>query len=157
MPSQPARMRCGKLRYTDGADLSHSRNPHECAVANHSSSIFDSSISVATRTNALWQSTEYSAYWYGAGSQPARMRCGKEAQLAAPAEKILVATRANALWQSSPCLFIPMRVMVATRTNALWQRCKMLKIRLMLYVATRTNALWQSRAIVVPEPETPKA
>ena len=54
-PSQPARMRCGKLRYTDGADLSHSRNPHECAVANHSSSIFDSSISVATRTNALWQ------------------------------------------------------------------------------------------------------
>lgn len=28
------------------------------------------------------------------------MRCGKEAQLAAPAEKILVATRANALRQS---------------------------------------------------------
>ena len=135
--SQPARMRCGKV--FDGREMPAQeacRNPHECAVAKGRSRAAARNVfRVATRTNALWQ----------------RMR--SSSSCAADA----VATRANALWQSSPCLFIPMRVMVATRTNALWQRCKMLKIRLMLYVATRTNALWQSRAIVVPEPETPKA
>ena len=58
-------------------------------------------VEVATRTNALWQSCPDSRVPSQClRSQPARMRCGKEAQLAAPAEKILVATRANALRQS---------------------------------------------------------
>ncbi len=85
------------------------------------------------------------------------MRCGKDICVNVRFVVQNVATRANALWQRLAQTYIVQTSPVATRANALWQRCKMLKIRLMLYVATRTNALWQSRAIVVPEPETPKA
>ena len=157
--SQPARMRCGKV--FDGREMPAQeacRNPHECAVAKGRSRAAARNVfRVATRTNALWQRMRSSS---SCAADAVATRANALWQRLAQTYIVQtspVATRANALWQSSPCLFIPMRVMVATRTNALWQRCKMLKIRLMLYVATRTNALWQSRAIVVPEPETPKA
>ena len=68
-------------------------------------------------------------------SQPARMRCGKVLSPIAYSASVIVATRANALWQS--------------KKDVHQQQLRV--------VATRTNALWQSRAIVVPEPETPKA
>ena len=135
--SQPARMRCGKV--FDGREMPAQeacRNPHECAVAKGRSSAAARNVfRVATRTNALWQ----------------RMR--SSSSCAADA----VATRANALWQRLAQTYIVQTSPVATRANALWQSSPCLFIPMRVMVATRTNALWQSRAIVVPEPETPKA
>jgi hypothetical protein len=112
---------------------------------------------VATRTNALWQRVTAFTPEGVVASQPARMRCGK-----APSQKGAACWSrsqpfANALRQSlhvkpSACVSA-----VATRTNALWQSKKDVHQQQLRVVATRTNALWQSRAIVVPEPETPKA
>ena len=67
-----------------------------------------------------------------------------------------VATRTNALWQMKHCSAQRMKSLVATRTNALWQRAPLAPLSGRSGVATRANALWQSRAIVVPEPETPR-
>ena len=55
-PSQPARMRCGKVAKTDEAlALLKGRNPRECAVAKENRLPFESVVWVATRANALWQ------------------------------------------------------------------------------------------------------
>ena len=58
-----------------------SRNPHECAVAKKLCPRFDLPSTVATRTNALWQSTFKEPPYHTNESQPARMRCGKDYHL----------------------------------------------------------------------------
>ena len=78
---------------------------------------------VATRTNALWQSS--------------LSVCNFEYRQ--------VATRTNALWQSVPFRRSGCPPRVATRTNALWQSLKTPCFVNYLLVATRTNALWQRR------------
>ena len=74
-------MRCGKeTRFT--VKYRHScRNPHECAVAKKLCPRFDLPSTVATRTNALWQSTFKEPPYHTNESQPARMRCGKDYHL----------------------------------------------------------------------------
>ena len=76
--SQPARMRCGKAVLTTTPSTRKSRNPHECAVAKSAASILVFRFTVATRTNALWQSFIFLPPAIGQPSQPARMRCGKD-------------------------------------------------------------------------------
>ena len=102
--SQPARMRCGKEPCLHHSFVATCRNPHECAVAKVKSILTESVIecrnphecavaknehyinpaltnAVATRTNALWQRHLHGAAQpVVAGSQPARMRCGKAAR-----------------------------------------------------------------------------
>ena len=85
------------------------------------------------------------------------MRCGKDGGLGGMCGNGRVATRTNALWQRSSRYSLTKNLSVATRTNALWQSSMDSVASEKRHVATRTNALWQSRAIVVPEPETPKA
>ena len=129
-----------------------------------------SSHHVATRTNALWQrARKCSATCRSQGSQPARMRCGKDAQMADYFDFL----------KSQPARMRCGKVMnpgiadgteeVATRTNALWQRarrksaysdetsqparmrcgkgCFSVIMTFGSAVATRTNALWQRTAI----------
>ena len=76
------------------------RNPHECAVAKAGSYMYYSPVSVATRTNALWQSEAHCLFFGGQS----------------------VATRTNALWQRNVLPSSSASSIVATRTNALWQR-----------------------------------
>ena len=134
-----------------------SRNPRECAEAKDT--LLTAQVERASRNPrecAVAKTKRAKAAAALAESQPARMRCGKAivdirrtyAPRRNPRECAVAKNKSGGKYLES--------VPVATRANALWQRCKMLKIRLMLYVATRTNALWQSRAIVVPEPETPR-
>ena len=84
-------------------------------------SVYCEKSKVATRANALWQST-------------------------APCVTVSlrkVATRANALWQSTWLVVFAREPMVATRANALWQRSCLTVVIIARSVATRANALWQ--------------
>ena len=78
--SQPARMRCGKVYFSLPLSVS---------------------VTVATRTNALWQRAIYPHV----------------------DKNVDVATRTNALWQRCHACICLYRYPVATRTNALWQSC----------------------------------
>ncbi len=123
--SQPARMRCGKGYPLIREYVSPCRNPHECAVAKIALPPLLRRLSVATRTNALWQ-----------------RRFDRKLFL-----ELLVATRTNALWQRKDVTFNNIADFVATRTNALWQRSNICAIFALAAVATRTNALWQRTAL----------
>ena len=85
------------------------------------------------------------------------MRCGKYRIIAEAFIPNPVATRTNALWQSFRSVQTVSKI---SRRNP--RECAVAKMGgysdfFCCYVATRANALWQSRAIVMPEPETPKA
>ena len=61
------------------------RNPRECAVANNRTSCLDWDVpKVATRANALWQIAQARINNSFLKSQPARMRCGKNAFAGVP-------------------------------------------------------------------------
>ena len=122
-------MRCGKGHERAIARRHESRNPHECAVAKSASQCLPMSpLTVATRTNALWQRTR--------------------TKISAFTAK--VATRTNALWQRSQNGLVICSFVVATRTNALWQRANITLMFKLNIVATRTNALWQSPSLCHP-------
>ena len=82
------------------AETQTGRNPHECAVAKPIIYSLFIVYLVATRTNALWQSSYANAKPKNLASQPARMRCGKVLTSAREYRQSTVATRTNALWQS---------------------------------------------------------
>ena len=165
------------------------RNPHECAVAKNWKREHSRDNAVATRTNALWQSAVTASTATAAAgrnphecavaksvrilpnsallkSQPARMRCGKDAvwkfqsllpvsqparmrcgKDTNPPECILRKSRNPhecAVAKGQPVL-PDQRIRVATRRNALWQSYVQHDDGSVVLVATRTNALWQSR------------
>ena len=142
-PSQPARMRCGKGSKCTNKRKDISRNPHECAVAKIVTCMDVDKDSVATRTNALWQSVTKLQALTSLSSQPARMRCGKDNTIptthtinkSQPARmrcgKAFDVYNYTAFFRSQPARMRCGKVFydspvetapVATRTNALWQR-----------------------------------
>ena len=136
-------MRCGKEALAAATAYPSCRNPHECAVAKNPARVQAVLIHVATRTNALWQSSRccrnrdkpdrrnphecavakkrlHEYQYMSECRNPHECAVAKDRPRLLNAETI-VATRTNALWQSS-FLFLSVKVIcVATRTNALWQ------------------------------------
>ena len=141
--SQPARMRCGKDSPPPSPATRCRRNPRECAVAKGDFALIGSSISVATRANALWQ-RGWNFIWH----VPFLCRNPRECAVAKLKDDAVivcneVATRANALWQSADGGHGCPDAVVATRANALWQRSYVVMPTSTSCVATRANALWQ--------------
>ena len=184
--SQPARMRCGKGRLHGRRGVLCGRNPHECAVAKHSfmrpntftdcrnphecavakENLMDEQQagSVATRTNALWQSALPAWRSCMIASQPARMRCGKDISAfrwllqkkSQPARmrcgKAGRITRWATLWRCRnphECAVakLPYRDSVNVQFRRNPHECAVAKqmpsSMRRRSVATRTNALWQ--------------
>ena len=133
------------------------RNPRECAVAKHKTAKL--SLSAACRNPRECAVAKLSGFYRhpcALRRNPRECAVAKSYHAFACVHRPSRNPRECAVAKGQPVL-PDQRIRVATRTNALWQSYVQHDDGSVVLVATRTNALWQSRAIVVPEPETPKA
>ena len=145
--SQPARMRCGKVSPPARSTQSGSRNPHECAVAKKQSFKRELRFLVATRTNALWQSSW--VLW------SLHIKARRNPHECAVAKRIILYhTMGSSSRNPHECAvaksMCSLCVFCFRPSQPARMRCGKVEVfclvRVAFRVATRTNALWQRPA-----------